>query len=44
MRRSMAGKMPRAMLGSARVVHEAAMVLDVQVDERRVKVAALCPR
>ena len=44
MRRSMAGKMPRAMLGLARVVHEAAMELSVQVDERHVKVTARCPR
>lgn len=44
LRRSMAGKMPRAMLGLARVVHEAAMDLDIQVDGRRVKVTASCAR
>jgi hypothetical protein len=43
-KRSMAGKMPRAMLGLARVTHEAKMELDLQIDERRVKVVARCRR
>jgi len=44
MRRSIAGKMPRAMLGLARVVHEAGMDLKLQVDGRSVRVTARCPR
>jgi hypothetical protein len=32
------------MLGLARVTHEAKMELDLQIDERRVKVVARCRR
>ena len=40
MRHSLAGGTSRAMLGLARVAHEAGLALDLQVDDRRVTVSA----
>ena len=40
MRRSVSGGMPRPMLGLARIAHEAAMLVDVSVRDRRVTVTA----
>jgi len=42
MRRSVAGGMPHPMLGLARLVHEARLMLDVNVEDRRVVVSASC--
>jgi len=44
LRRSVTGGIPRPMLGLARVTHEAGLMLDLQVQERRVSVTAQCRR
>ena len=44
MQRSISGRMPRPMLGLARIAHEAGMQLRTDIDERRVKVSARCRR
>jgi hypothetical protein len=44
MKRSISGRMPRPMLGLARVAHEASMQIDLQVDERQVRITAHCKR
>ena len=44
LRRSVTGGIPRPMLGLARVAHEAALTLDLQVQERRISVTAQCRR
>jgi len=42
MQRAMTGRGPRATLGLARVCHEAKMQVDVEVDDKRVRVTARC--
>lgn len=44
LRRSVTGGIPRPMLGLARVAHEAALTLDLHVQDRRVSVTAQCRR
>jgi hypothetical protein len=44
LRRSVTGGIPRPMLGLARVAHEVGLILDLQVQERRVSVTAQCRR
>ncbi len=44
LRRSVTGGIPRPMLGLARVSHEVGLVLELQVQDRRVSVTAQCRR
>jgi hypothetical protein len=44
LRRSVAGGIPRPMLGLARVCHEVGLALELQVEDRRVSVTAQCRR
>lgn len=44
MSRSVQGGIPKAMLGLARVCHEAAMKVELSIEGRRVTISATCPR